>query len=80
MIDAPEFKKRRLGRPLILSLLGMAMISPIPLYSGYPELAPTWFAASVQGVPVFSLLVLLLMASMVGLALLCLDDRGATDA
>ena len=80
MIDAPEFKKRRLGRPLILSLFGMAMISPVPIYSGYPDLAPTWFSASVQGVPLFSVLVLLLMAGMVGLALLCLDDRGATDA
>jgi hypothetical protein len=80
MKDAPEFKKRRLGRPLVLSLLGIAMIGPVPLLSGYPELAPSWFSASVEGVPLFSLLMLLLMAGMVGLALLCLDDRSATDA
>jgi hypothetical protein len=80
MIDAPEVKTRRFSRPLILSLLGIGMLSPVPLLSGNPELAPTWFSAGIGGVPLFPIIVLLLMVGMVGLALLCLDDQDATDA
>ncbi len=71
---------RRIGRPLLLSLLGIALISPVPLLAADPALTPAWLLNRVDGVPVLSLAMLGLMAGMVGVAMLSLPKIKGQDA
>lgn len=70
-------KARSVGRPLILSLIGGALVSPIPLLAGDPALEPAWLQERIWGVPLLSLGMLLLMAGLVVVALLSLNFEGS---
>jgi hypothetical protein len=80
MTDAPELNTRGVGRPLILSLLGVALISPVPLLAARPDLMPSWLLTPVGGVPLLDWGMLVLMAGMVGVAMLCLTKLDNPDA
>ena len=75
MAIVPRLKDRRVGKPLLLSLLGIAIISPVPLLSGLPDLTPSWLLGNIGGLPILPTAMLLLIIGMVGLAMLCLNNR-----
>ncbi len=79
MPEAPEPTKRRLGRPLLLSLLGSVLVAPVPILASAPKLIPAEFLATVAGVPVLSWLLIALMAALVGVAVLCASTISLSD-
>ena len=69
MADTPRPTRRSLRRPLALSLLGAALVAPVPVFAGAPSLIPGWLLAPVGGVPLLSWILVLLMVALVGVAL-----------
>lgn len=68
-----------MARPISLSLLGTALVSPVPVLAGDPALTPAWALDRIAGIPGLSLLMLACMGGLVGVAMLCLtkiDGQG----
>ncbi len=76
MSHASSVSRRRLGRPFALSLLGAALVSPVPLLAAHPEWIPASLLERLGGAPALSWLLLLLMAALVGVAVLCASTLG----
>ena len=76
MANATGISRRRLGRPFALSVLGAALVSPVPLMATRPEWIPPGLLERVGGAPLLSWLLLLLMAALVGVAVLCASMLG----
>ena len=76
MSRTTEFPQRRLGRPFALSALGAALVSPVPLLAARPDWLPAALLERVGGAPLLSWLLLLLMAALVGVAVLCASMLG----
>lgn len=76
MSQVSQAPRRRLGRPFALSLLGAALVSPVPLMAARPEWIPASLLERVGGAPLLSWLLLLLMAALVGVAVLCASTLG----
>lgn len=76
MSQVSQAPRRRLGRPFALSLLGAALVSPVPLMAARPEWIPAGLLERVGGAPLLSWLLLLLMAALVGVAVLCASTLG----
>jgi len=76
MSEVTQLPRRRLGRPFALSLLGAALVSPVPLMAAHPEWIPASLLARLGGAPLLSWLLLLLMAALVGVAVLCASTLG----
>ncbi len=76
MSQVSQGPRRRLGRPFALSLLGAALVSPVPLMAARPEWIPAGLLERVGGAPLLSWLLLLLMAALVGVAVLCASTLG----
>lgn len=68
--------RRRLGRPFALSALGAALVAPVPLLAARPEWIPASLLERLGGAPALSWLLLLLMAALVGVAVLCASMLG----
>jgi hypothetical protein len=79
MSTASPTPGKRLGRPLALSLLGAALVAPVPLLAARPEWIPAALLARVGGPPLLSWAFVLLMAALVGVALLCATNLGKED-
>jgi hypothetical protein len=62
----------RFARSSVLTLLGLFLLSPIPILAAAPHLAPAWLLERTSGVPTLSIALLLLMAGLVGVSTLCL--------
>lgn len=73
-------KTRSVARPLVLSLIGAALVSPVAVMAGDPGTTPAWLLEQVGGVPLLSMGLLLLMAGLVGVAMLCLNSVASQDA
>ena len=76
MSQSSRVSRRRLGRPFVLSALGAALVSPVPLLAARPEWIPAGLLERVGGAPLLSWLLLLLMAALVGVAVLCASTLG----
>jgi len=68
-----------MGRSLVLSLVGAVLVSPIPIFAGAPDLIPEWSLARALGAPVLSWLLVLLMAALVGVAVISASALGSSD-
>jgi hypothetical protein len=71
MPRAPKSITKLLLRPQTLSVLGTALVAPIPILAANPALIPGWLLNRVGGAPLLTWLLLLLMAALVGVATLC---------
>lgn len=76
MSNGSELPRRSLARPFALSALGAALVSPVPLLAARPEWIPAGWLERVGGAPLLSWLLLLLMAALVGVAVLCASMLG----
>lgn len=71
MSESHDHTKTRVGRALLLSLIGIAVVSPIPIFAAYPSLIPAWMLSRVAGATALSWLLVLIMLALVGVAVAC---------
>jgi hypothetical protein len=69
MHDTIEKGPNRPWKPLVASLIGVAIVAPVPVMAGAPHLIPGWLLDRLMGAPVIAWAMLLLMLGLVFLVL-----------